>query len=145
MSSFNDNFSQFLITNNILGSMAAVTISFSTGVFLRSLVGDIIIPWVYSLVLNKVSRFRKVFAPITHNNIDNFIKEFVTWIFVVIITFIFIVYVMRSFIKYMETKKISDEQQVRAEIRKEVKQTVAAEVMDNLNQGLLSAFPMPDN
>lgn len=144
ISSFSDNFSEFLITNNILGSMAAVTIAFSTGVFMRSIVGDIIIPWIYSLLLSKVSRFRKVFSPITHTNIDNFIKEFVTWIFVIIITFIFITYIMKSFVKYRQAKKINDEE-IRAEIRKEVKQDVAAEVMHTLNIGLSTVSSMPDS
>lgn len=91
----------FLIQNNILTTMAAVTMAFSTGTMIRSLVADIILPGIYFLILSRVKVVSSVisgaFAPISHVNIDNFLKEILSWIVVIIVTFILIEYVVRRY------------------------------------------------
>jgi large-conductance mechanosensitive channel len=100
----NDSFRAFIIGNNILTVMAAVTIAFSTGTMIRSLVGDIIMPSVYVLFASKVPVLSGAFAPINTMNIDNFVKEFVSWCFVILITFLLVEYVIRRW--YMKHPSI---------------------------------------
>jgi len=88
----------FIINNNILTTAAAVTIAFSTGTTIRSLVVDIILPSIYKLFLHKVKIVSGAFAPISNVNVDNFIKEFITWIFVVIITYLIIEWALRRWV-----------------------------------------------
>jgi large conductance mechanosensitive channel len=101
---FNDSFKAFVIGNNILTVMAAVTIAFSTGTMIRSLVGDIILPAVYAIFASRVSALSGAFAPINKMNLDNFIKEFITWCFVIVTTFLIIEYVIRRwYLKHPST------------------------------------------
>jgi large-conductance mechanosensitive channel len=78
--------------------MAAVTIGFSTGVMIRSLVADIVLPTIYKLFLFRVKFVSGAFAPISNTNIDTFIKEFISWIFVIIITYLLIEYALRQWV-----------------------------------------------
>lgn len=98
MSSFFSNMSDFIIQNNILTTMTAVTLAFSTGTFIRSLVGDIIMPLLYLVILNKITFLSGAFKPITSNNIDNFIKESFQFILVIIFTFVIIVNILKRYI-----------------------------------------------
>lgn len=90
--------SSFIINNNILTTMAAVTIGFSTGVMIRSLVADIVLPTIYKLFLFRVKFISGAFAPISNTNIDTFIKEFISWIFVIIITYLLVEYALRQWV-----------------------------------------------
>ncbi len=102
---FKNDFISFIVSNNILTSAAAVTIAFSTGVMIRSLTADIILPTFYKIILRRVSE--KAFAPINKANFDTFIKEFISWIFVIIITFIIVEYVVRRRILKLQPSQIS--------------------------------------
>ena len=95
----NDSFKSFIIDNNIATTMAAVTIGFSTGIMIRSLVGDIILPAIYALFVNKINVLSGAFAPISKLNLDNFIKELVTWVMVILFTFIIIGSVFKAWLK----------------------------------------------
>ena len=90
--------SSFIINNNILTTAAAVAIAFSTGTMIRSFVGDIILPSLYKLFIHKIKILSGAFAPINNTNIDNFIKEFISWIFVIIITYLLIEYALRRWV-----------------------------------------------
>lgn len=97
-------------------SMAAVTIAFSTGTMIRSLVGDIILPTVYKLFASRVSALSGAFAPINKMNIDNFVKEFISWCFVVATTFLLIEYVIRRwFMKHPSIIQTASNTNVSAE------------------------------
>ena len=93
--SFSNDLKGFVINNNILTTAAAMTIGFSSGTMIRSLVGDIVLPGIYRLVLSRVNLMSGAFAPINKLNVDNFLKEIVSWIFVIVLTFILIEYVIR--------------------------------------------------
>lgn len=88
----------FIVGNNILTTMAGVTIAFSTGVMIRSLVGDIILPGLYFLIRRGQPSVSGTFAPISRGNVDNFIKEIVSWVFVIIFTFIVVEYIVRRMV-----------------------------------------------
>jgi len=97
---FNSSLKAFIIDNGILTTMAAVTIAFSTGTFIRSFVSEIVLPALYSLVLSRVKFMPKggAFKPLSSLNYDNFFKELLSWIFVIIFTFVTIQYVVRAYV-----------------------------------------------
>lgn len=85
----------FIIQNKILGTIAGVTIAFSSGNMIRSLVGDIILPTIY-LLLSKIGI--TTFTPLPSLNLSIFVKEFVTWLFVLITTFMLIDYIFKKYV-----------------------------------------------
>lgn len=97
-STFFQDFKTFVIQNNILTTISAVTVAFSFGIFVRSLVGDIIIPGLYFLLFKHNSHLAKIFSPIDLSKIDNFVKEAITLIFVIISTFMIVMYVFKKYI-----------------------------------------------
>lgn len=84
----------FIFNNNILGTMSAVTIAFSTGTMIRSLVGELILPSIYSIFNSGTAGF----TGLSGENVSKFIKEFISWLIVILITFIFIDYVLKKFV-----------------------------------------------
>ena len=84
----------FIFNNNILGTMSAVTIAFSTGTMIRSLVGELILPSIYSIFNSGTVGF----TGLSGENVSKFIKEFISWLIVILITFIFIDYVLKKFV-----------------------------------------------
>ena len=84
----------FIFNNNILGTMSAVTIAFSTGTMIRSLVGELILPSIYSIFNSGTAGF----SGLSGENVSKFIKEFISWLIVIVITFIFIDYVLKKFV-----------------------------------------------
>lgn len=100
-----DSFKDFIISNNIITTMAAVTIAFSTGTMIRSLAGDIILPALYALIFSRFKSFSGAFAPINKLNTDNFIKELLSWIIVIIVTFLLIGYVFRLWLTTAKKKE----------------------------------------
>lgn len=94
----------FLVQNGVITHAAGMTIGFSTGVFIRSAVGDMLLPLVYKTIgaylVKNVSqgaydKMTRVFS--TELNVDNFLKETITWIFVIVSTFLLIEYGVRRY------------------------------------------------
>jgi large-conductance mechanosensitive channel len=113
---FYNDFISFIVANNILTSAAAVTIAFSTGVMIRSLTADIILPTFYRYVLRKSSM--DAFAAINKMNFSTFIKEFMSWIFVIIITFIIVEYVVRRRVLKLQPSSLTSPAPVGQEYHK---------------------------
>ncbi len=91
----------FIFNNNILGTMSAVTIAFSTGTMIRSLTGELILPSIYSIFNSNNEGFKGL----SGLNVSNFIKEFISWLIVIFITFVFIDYILKKFVWTPDTKK----------------------------------------
>ena len=91
----------FIFNNNILGTMSAVTIAFSTGTMIRSLVGELILPSIYSIFNSGTAGF----TGLTGENVSKFIKEFISWLIVILITFLFIDYILKKFVWKPEQSK----------------------------------------
>ena len=64
---------------------------------IRSFVGDIMLPGIYGLFSKSTNVVSSAFP--SKMNPDNFIKELVTWIMVIIVTFVIIGYVFKAWIK----------------------------------------------
>lgn len=97
---FSSNLKSFIIDNGILTTMAAVTIAFSTGTFIRSFVSELVLPALYTVVLSKIKFIpgAGAFKPLSSVNFDNFFKELLSWICVIIFTFVTIQYVVRAYV-----------------------------------------------
>ena len=88
-----DQLNKFLVDNDIVGTAAGVSIALATKDVIQSLVSDIIIPGIIFLLLklNIVSLTKfLMMAGKTKFDCINFIKQFITWIFIIIITYIFV-------------------------------------------------------
>ena len=91
--SIRDDLKTFIVDNGILGTMAGVSIGIVTKDLISSLVGDIIIPVIIILLLRLNIKSITSILPGNGNstlNITNFVKQFISWILVIIISFIFI-------------------------------------------------------
>ena len=86
------------INNKIISVISAVTIAFSTGIVIRSLVSNIILPLIWAPFINKKSKYYIDFPPISYVNVNYFIKDSVSWIFVIVITFLTREYLVRRVI-----------------------------------------------
>lgn len=120
MAAESSDWKSFIVNNNILTTMAGVTIAFSTGIMIRSLVGDIILPTIYSIYhslreIPIVGGF-SAFAPINAMNFDNFLKEVLTWVIVVFVTYIFIAIIMKRYVLAEQTAAAEQEKQKQQEV-----------------------------
>ena len=91
---------QFILDNNIIGTTAGVCIALASKDTLLSLVADVIIPGITKLVLMMQLKFVNEIIPKGNSdfNITNFIKQFITWILMIILSFLFITYTLKWFI-----------------------------------------------
>jgi large-conductance mechanosensitive channel len=90
---FQENLKTFIIDNGIIGTMAGVSIGIVTKDLISSLVGDIIIPVIIILLLKLNMKSLTDILPVNGKsslNITNFIKQFISWILVIVITFVFV-------------------------------------------------------
>ena len=86
-----DNLKKFLVDNNIIGTAAGVSIALVTKDVISSLVGDVIIPGIIFLLLKlNIRSLTEILPGNSEFHFIDFIKEFISWLFVVIITFVFI-------------------------------------------------------
>jgi large-conductance mechanosensitive channel len=84
---------QFIISNNIVGTSAGVCVALAAKDGIQSLVSDIIIPSVLLLLNSLHIESLKKYLPSTgagHLNVNNFIKQMITFILVIIISFLFV-------------------------------------------------------
>jgi large-conductance mechanosensitive channel len=93
MSEFVDQLRKFVVDNNIVGTSAGVCIALATKDGIQSLVGDIIIPGLvillHSLHIDSLTKILPIHGKAQFNIMD-FIKQFITWILIIIISFVFV-------------------------------------------------------
>jgi len=83
--------SQFIAENKIVGYTAGVCVALVTKDVISSLVGDIVIPGITNgLQALHVPRLSQILPVKSALNVNNFIKQFITWLIVLILTYIFI-------------------------------------------------------
>jgi large-conductance mechanosensitive channel len=93
MSEFVDQLRKFVVDNNIVGTSAGVCIALATKDGIQSLVGDIIIPGMvillHSLHIDSLTKILPIHGK-AQLNIMDFLKQFITWILIIVISFIFV-------------------------------------------------------
>lgn len=133
---FSDEFKSFIIQNNILTTISAVVIAFSAGIFIRSLVGDIVLPALYTFIFSKFNVFGDAFAPLSWGKFDNFIKELISFLLVIVCTFFIIVYVIKKIV-YIEKPIVA--QQTVAIAAPAPQQIVVDEKKNNNNNNMVAS------
>ena len=88
------NVSDFINSQNIIGTISGVTVAVSAGNTIRSFVNEIIFPTVYYLFRHKLKATE--FTPISYEHVSIFGKELITFVFVLICTFYFVKIVMSN-------------------------------------------------
>ena len=93
---FQSEFKSFIVENRLVGTAAGVTIGISTKELIQSVVGDIIIPFIYLIIsflgINKV----ELLAGKTEFDTISFIRQFITWVLSIITVFFFVYYFFMS-------------------------------------------------
>jgi large-conductance mechanosensitive channel len=96
--SFRDKFSKFVVENGVVGAAAGVSIAIASNDMITSLVGDILIPLVYLLLIRINANATKFLPHKTKLDVIKFIQKFVSLIFVTVISFLFIQYFFNNFL-----------------------------------------------
>ena len=100
------NISEFINTQNIIGTISGVTIAISAGNTIRSFVNEIIFPIIYYIFKSKINTTE--FLPISYEHLSVFGKELMTFIFVLISTFYFVKIVMAKLFDIKQAKTSSN-------------------------------------
>jgi len=99
---------QFIIDNNIVGTSAGVCIALATKDGIQSLVGDIIIPAIvmllHTLHIDGLAKYLPVKGT-AKLNITDFIKQFITFILIIVISFVFVKFAFGYLLGVTNAKK----------------------------------------
>lgn len=101
------NFKKFLIDNNIIATTAGVLIAYSAWDFIQSFVGDLVLPGIYFLIIDRfISNgfVSSVFEPVNKLNLPKFITRLISFSIVIIFTFLFIQFVIKNWVNKDDTK-----------------------------------------
>jgi large-conductance mechanosensitive channel len=85
-----EHFKKFIIDNSVIGTTAGVCIALATKDLIASFVGDIILPGIIFCLLLLNIKFLQFLPNNSVFNTQNFLKQFIGWILIIIITFLFI-------------------------------------------------------
>jgi len=99
---------QFIVDNNIVGTSAGVCIALATKDGIQALVGDIIIPAIiillHTLRIDGLAKYLPVKGS-TKLNVTDFIKQFITFILIIVISFIFVKFAFGYLLGVSDSKK----------------------------------------
>lgn len=91
-------FKQFLLNNNIVATTAGVLIAYAAWDFIRSLVGDLLLPGFYYLFLSHQT-LSKMFKPVHKLDVSNFVARTLSFVMVIVLTFYTIQYLVGHWIQ----------------------------------------------
>ena len=99
---------KFVVDNNIVGTSAGVCVALAAKDGIQSLVGDIIIPLMVMLLhflhIDGLAKYLPVKGAVKLN-ITDFIKQFITFILIIVISFIFVKVAFGYLLGVSDTKK----------------------------------------
>jgi large-conductance mechanosensitive channel len=91
VSSVKEQLKKFIIDNGIVGTTAGVCIALATKDLIVSFVGDVIIPGILFLLIKLKFSWLDNYLPGKINlKVGDFIKNLISWVFVLLVTFLFI-------------------------------------------------------
>jgi large-conductance mechanosensitive channel len=95
-SKFKDELINFLVENKVIGTVAGVGIALASKDLIQSMVGDVVFPSIYYVLLKTHGKyFTKILPDNTKFDLPNFVKHLISWIFVIIITYFFVTIVFK--------------------------------------------------
>ena len=93
---FKNELINFLVENKIIGTVAGVGIALASKDLIQSMVGDVVFPFIYYILLKMHGKyFTKILPDNTKFDVPNFVKHLISWIFVIIITYFFVTIVFK--------------------------------------------------
>jgi large-conductance mechanosensitive channel len=95
------NFKKFLLDNNIIATTAGVLIAYSAWDFIQSFVGDLVLPGIFFLFIQRFITngfVSSVFEPVNRLNLPKFIARLISFTVVILFTFLFIQYVIKNWL-----------------------------------------------
>jgi large-conductance mechanosensitive channel len=99
---------QFIVDNNIVGTSAGVCIALATKDGIQSFVGDIVIPAIvmllHTLHIDGLAKYLPVKGT-AKLNITDFIKQFITFILIIVISFVFVKFAFGYLLGVTNAKK----------------------------------------
>ena len=96
LAKFQSEFKSFIVENRLVGTAAGVTIGISTKELIQSVVGDIIIPFIYLIISFLGIKKVELLAGKTEFDTVSFIRQFITWVLSIITVFFFVYYFFMS-------------------------------------------------
>uniref|UniRef100_A0A6C0H9Y7 Uncharacterized protein n=1 Tax=viral metagenome TaxID=1070528 RepID=A0A6C0H9Y7_9ZZZZ len=104
-----EDFKKFILENGIIATTAGVTIGIASKDLVLSLSGDILLPTIIILLYWLNFKSLKHYLPSGKTKIDleNFLKNLLTWVIVVISTFVFVKITFNYFLG-IETKEFEN-------------------------------------
>jgi large-conductance mechanosensitive channel len=94
---FKEQLKKFIVDNNVIGTAAGVSIALVTKDIIQSFVGDIVLPSFYFVLASlKVTKVTEMLPGKHFLDFTNFMKQFISWVLVIIITYLFITITFQS-------------------------------------------------
>jgi large-conductance mechanosensitive channel len=95
-SKFKEELINFLVENKVIGTVAGVGIALASKDLIQSMVGDVVFPSIYYLLLKMHGKyFTKILPDNTKFDMPNFVKHLISWVFIIIITYFFVTVVFK--------------------------------------------------
>ena len=93
---FKDELINFLVENKVIGTVAGVGIALASKDLIQSMVGDVVFPSIYYVLLKTHGKyFTKILPDNTKFDLPNFVKHLISWVFIIIITYFFVTVVFK--------------------------------------------------
>lgn len=103
---------QFILDNNIIGTMAGVAIALYTKDLILSFSSDIVVPTMNNLLLKlNIKPLTAILPPKVKLNITVFLQNFISWFLGVLITYVFIQYTVKKLFGISETEKLKEDKE----------------------------------
>ena len=109
-----NDFKNFIISNGVVTAAVAITIGIATASFVKAIVADIMMPVVYIVIgrymLKHVSskafsKLTQLFEDRSTLRLDEFFKDFLTWIFIILGAYILLnFFVKKWFLGHDDSK-----------------------------------------
>ena len=102
---------QFILDNNIIGTMAGVAIALYTKDLILSFSSDIVVPSINKLLIGL--NIKSLTAILPHKvklNITVFLQNLISWFLGVLITYVFIQYTVKKIFGISETDKLVEKE-----------------------------------
>jgi len=108
---FKEQLKKFIVDNGIIGTVAGVSIALVTKDIIQSLVGDIIIPFFFFILMSlNITSMGKILPGKTTIDFTNFVKMFISWIITIIITFLFVQITFKQLLGVEDVEKQSTQE-----------------------------------
>ena len=141
--SFFEQFKTFISENNLIGTTAGVCVGVVTKDMISSFVGDILIPCVLLLFVKlNLKSLTKILPENAQLNVRNFLQQFISWVFILIITFVFMKYAFEKLVGGGASVKTTEQKQSRQPSPSPLAEQKEVNESASKNEGF-SPYPFP--